>query len=237
MTGVLHEVFEQLELLVGQIERVAVQAGRIAVDVHHQIAAAQQTVLLVAQGRRVELLHGVGSHRLAFAGQPQPSLHLGGRRGGQHHVRDPPFGGDHGESAVGQDQDDRYGQPRGVHHQAHGFGGSQVVAGVDEQDGVLGQTHDARQIQREHAHAVRQQRQRGQHGGGVFRRSHQRQIRHLLLLRSFPRHGLMERNAPFGWIVRLGYVNCGNAAQYVDTVDYIGMARNGSIIRQKRGRP
>ena len=45
----------------------------------------------------------------------------------------------------------------------------------------------------------------------------------------------MERNVPFGWIVRLGYVNCGNAAQYVDTVDYIEWQGTVRLSDRKEG--
>ena len=174
----LHQILEQLELLVRQVDRMAVQTGRIAIRIHHQIAGTDQTILvlhalLARTGRRVD-------RRVAtFGNQAQTPLHLGGGRRSHHHIGNAPLRIDHGEAALGENEHDRRGQSRRVNQTAQRFGGGQVVTRIKEKNGVLRHLHQARRIHRQNAHAVGQQRQRGKNGGRVASERHKRKIRHV----------------------------------------------------------
>src|SRR5262249_8061535 len=79
---VLRKVLEQLELLVGEVERAAAQAGRVGRLVDDELTELQRTV--AAAGR-------VGT---AALDQAQPRVHLGGPRGRQQDLVHTPFGVD-----------------------------------------------------------------------------------------------------------------------------------------------
>ena len=174
----LHQILEQLELLVRQVDRMAVQTGRIAIRIHHQIAGTDQTILvlhalLARTGRRVD-------RRVAtFGNQAQTPLHLGGGRRSHHHIGNAPLRIDHGEAALGENEHDRRGQSRRVNQTAQRFGGGQVVTRIKKQNGVLWHLHQAGRIHRQHAHAVGKQRQRGENGSWIASERHKRKIRHV----------------------------------------------------------
>ncbi len=175
--GMLHQVFEQFEFLVRQIDRMPVQAGRIAIGVNHQIAGADETVLvlnadLIGTRRRADRIVAALRH------QSQPSLDLGRRGGGHHHVGDAPLRIDDGESAFGQNQHDRRGKPGGVDQTAQRFRRGQIIARIEEKYGVFRHFHETRRIHRQHAHTVGKQSQGRKDGCRVICERHKRQIRH-----------------------------------------------------------
>ncbi len=122
--GVLGEVLQELELLVGEVEGATAQAGGVGGVVDDELAQHQRTV-----GAR-----GVGGP--AGAQQAQAGVHLGGARAGQQHLVDAPLEGDGDEAALGEDGDHGDVEPRGAEQAAQAAGGGEVVAGVD-QHGVV----------------------------------------------------------------------------------------------------
>ena len=174
----LHQILEQLELLVRQVDRMAMQAGRITVGIHHQIAGTDQAILVLhallagASGR-------AGRRIAPFGHQTQTPLHFGGGSGGHHHIGDAPLRIHHGETTLGENQHDRRGQSGRVNQAAQRFRGGQIVTRIKEKNGVLRHLHQARRIHRQNAHAVGQQRQRGKNGGRVASERHKRKIRHV----------------------------------------------------------
>ena len=73
----LHKILEQLEFLVGKVDRMAAQACRIAIGVHDQIAGTDETVLVLYAGFGGS---GCGSRRsvATFRHQTQAPLDLAG---------------------------------------------------------------------------------------------------------------------------------------------------------------
>ena len=127
----LHQVFEQFEFLVGQIDRDATQVRGVAVGVHDQLARADQSVLLrVGLLRRAICGHSVGV--AALRDKAQTSFHLGGRGARHDHIAHTPLRIDHGEASLGQDEQDRRGQAGGVDHAAQRLRVRQVVAAVEQ---------------------------------------------------------------------------------------------------------
>ena len=177
----LHQVFEQFEFLVGQVDRDAAQVRGVAVGVHDQLARADQSVLLrVGLLRRAICGHSVGV--AALRDKAQTSFHLGGRGARHDHIAHTPLRIDHGEASLGQDEQDRRGQAGSVDHAAQRLRVRQVVAAVEQQDRLFGHLHQARRVHRQHAHTVRQQRERRQHGRRVGGSGHQGQIHHVIPL-------------------------------------------------------
>ena len=154
------------------------QAGRITVGIHHQIAGTDQAILVLhallagASGR-------AGRRIAPFGHQTQTPLHFGGGSGGHHHIGDAPLRIDHGEAALGENEHDRRGQSRRVNQPAQRFGGGQVVTRIKKQNGVLRHLRQAGRIHRQHAHAVGKQRQRGENGSWIASERHKRKIRHV----------------------------------------------------------
>src|SRR4051812_21689134 len=91
--GVLRQVFQELELLKGQVQRRAVDPRRVAGFVDND---AGRTDLA---GRVVLLRNRPGD------GQPDPGLHFGGAGGIEDDVVNSPRRGYRGHAAFGQDQD------------------------------------------------------------------------------------------------------------------------------------
>ena len=91
------------------------------------------------------------------AGEPDPGVDLGraGRR--QDDVVDAPVGGDGGQAALGDDQDDRNLDAGVLDQPAQPADGREVVAPVDEQDVALGSLEQHGHLGRQHPHPVRQQ--------------------------------------------------------------------------------
>ncbi|MPM34156.1 hypothetical protein SDC9_80738 [bioreactor metagenome] len=140
--GVLQQVLQQLELGVGEIQRLAVDRRRVAGVVDGHAARGDH---LVAADRR--------GH------QAQPRLELGRPGAGQHEVVEPPVGGQGGQPALRGDQQDRGVSAAGPDHPGQGAGRGEGRGGVDE-DHVrqLGVQEDGR-LERRQGDLVGQQGQ------------------------------------------------------------------------------
>ena len=74
--GMLHQILQQFEFLVRQIDGPAVQRCRVAVGIHHEIAG---TDLAILGALRIVRGAGARDRRIAaFRHQSQAPLHLGG---------------------------------------------------------------------------------------------------------------------------------------------------------------
>ena len=71
-------------------------------------------------------------------GQPEPGLHLGGAGGVEDDVVDAPVAGDAGQTALGDDDDQRDRDARGADDPAQRLGHRELAAGVDDDDVGLG---------------------------------------------------------------------------------------------------
>ena len=141
----LHQILQQFEFLVRQIDGPAVQRCRVAVGIHHEIAG---TDLAILGALRIDRGAGARDRRIAaFRHQSQAPLHIG----------DAPLRVDDGEPALGEDQHDRRGQTGSVNQPAQRLRRGEVIPGVEEEHGVLRHLHQACGVHRQHAHAVGQQ--------------------------------------------------------------------------------
>ena len=96
---VLGEVLEQLELLVGEVERAAAELGRVAVLVDDQLAGLGDAA--------VGAVGGGGGGQPAGGGPLQPGVDLGGAGGVEQDVVDAPVGRQRDQAALGEDGDQR----------------------------------------------------------------------------------------------------------------------------------
>ena len=155
--GVLDQVLEEFELLVCQIDGASMQGGGIAVGVHNEVAGANLAIFHRGGGFGGRTgCCGCGSVA-ALGDQSQSALDFGRGSGGDHHIRNAPLGVDHGEAAFGQHQHDWRGQAGSVDEAAQGFGGRQIIACIQKQNGVLRHLHQAGCIHRQYADAMRKQ--------------------------------------------------------------------------------
>ena len=138
---------------------MAMQAGRITVGIHHQIAGTDQAILVLhALTRRCQRPRWPAQLPRSDT-KTQTPLHFGRGSGGHHHVGDAPLRIDHGEATLGENEHDRRGQSRRVNQPAQRFRGGQIVTRIKKKNGVLRHLHQACRIHRQHAHAVGKQRQ------------------------------------------------------------------------------
>ena len=123
---VLGQELQQLELLVGEVERAALQAGGVGRLVDGQIADVD-----VIERRR----GGLGP---PLDGQPQPGFELGRAGGVEHDVVDGPVGREGDQAALGQHGDDRHRQLDRGQHPGERARGGQVAAGVEQHQVAAG---------------------------------------------------------------------------------------------------
>ena len=148
--GVLGQVLEEFELLVGQIEDPAPQPHAVGRLVDDQLPGRDRRVL--------------GLDLLAPPdGQPEAGLHLGGSGRVEEGVVDAPVRRQGRQTALGDD-DEQWGRQSGrVEHAAQGLGLGEFAAGVDEDEVRLRSIHQRAGLGREDANMVTQQAQRGEH--------------------------------------------------------------------------
>jgi len=181
-TGVLREVLEEFELLVGQFERPLLQPRGVGRLVDDELADPQFGVDLsrtaVPRGR-----------------QPEPGVHLGGAGGGQQDVVSAPLGTHRDQAAFTDYGDDRGGAfvLAGAFEQAaQAFRGREIGARVQEDDVAMTGVQQGCHLGRTYTHGVRKEVERGQYRGRVsFRRKHQKVQAHRHTALSFRRleHG------------------------------------------------
>src|SRR4051794_6749963 len=163
---VLGEVLQELELLVGEVQRAPAQLGGVAVLVDHQLAGLRDAaVAAVGRGRRGQPAGG---------GPLQTGVDLGRAGGVQEDVVDTPVGRQCHQAALGQDGDQRGGHAGGGQQPAQRPRLDEIVAGVDEDDVPGVAVEKAGQLGGHDAHLVGQQPQRGEHlGRGLSCRGHE----------------------------------------------------------------
>ena len=154
---VLGQVLQQLELLVGEVERAAAQLGGVAVLVDDELAGLGDAAVGAVRGCR--------GGQPAGGGPLQPGVDLGRAGGVEQDVVDAPVGRQRDQPALGQDGDQRGGDAGGGEQAAQRAGLDEVVAGVDEDDVPGVAVEQAGQLGGDHAHLVAEQPQRGQHLG------------------------------------------------------------------------
>jgi hypothetical protein len=167
---VLGEVLQQLELLVGQVERAPADLGGVGGLVDDDVTGAD------LGGDRLERL--VGDQR-APDGQPQPGLDLGRTRGDDEDVVHAPLGGDRRQAALGQHQQQGSGHAGGAQQPAQRSGRRELAASVDEDDVGRRGLDQGGGLGGQHAHLVPEQAEGGQDlgaGGEVV--GQEQQTRH-----------------------------------------------------------
>ena len=153
--GMLGQELDQLELLERQLEVALADPGDVRRLVDRQAPAAH------------DRLPGRGGDREGdlSAGEPDPGIDLGRSGRGQDDVVDAPVGGDRGQAALGDDEDDRHLDPGVLDQPAQPAHRREVVAPVDEQDVALGSLEQHGHLGRQDPHPVRQQLEGRQHVG------------------------------------------------------------------------
>ena len=177
---VLGEVLQELELLVGQVEGAAADAGGVGGVVDDDLAAVDHV------GGRVV---GRGGARAADR-EADPGVELGRAAGVEDDVVHAPVVGDDGEAALGDDEQDRGVGAGGADQPAQVAGRGEVLAPVDEDEVGLGRVEQRAALGRDDLHGVRQQREPGEHlGGGLQGAREQQQCAHrgALLVRGISR--------------------------------------------------
>ncbi|CAM5643041.1 hypothetical protein SVIOM74S_04006 [Streptomyces violarus] len=149
--GVLREVLQELELLEGEVEDAALELGGVRRLVDRQVAVA-------------DLHRGVvADDLLAAHGQPQPGLDLGGAGGVEQDVVDAPVGGDGGEAALRDDEDERAAGAGRAEQLTQAADLRQVAAAVDEDDVGAGGVDEGGALRGGHPHVVQEQAEGGEH--------------------------------------------------------------------------
>ena len=111
--------------------------------------------------------------------EPQPGVDLGGSGAVEDDVVDAPLAGQPGQAALGEDGDQRAGQPGRPQHAAQGLGLRQLGAGVDEDDLASGCVDQRRGLGRQDPHLVAEQAQSRQDlGAGSQRVGQQQEVDH-----------------------------------------------------------
>ncbi|CFR89213.1 Uncharacterised protein [Mycobacterium tuberculosis] len=149
--GMLRQVFQQLELFVGEIQRAATQPGGVGAFVDHQLAQAH-----LAQTLLVSQISAPANH------QPQSGVDLSGPGAEQQDLVQPPVSADRHQPAFAHHRQYRD-RPAGRAQQAaQASPGRQVVARVDEHSVCVSRLQQRRRLGRRRPHGVGQQRQRRQ---------------------------------------------------------------------------
>jgi len=151
---VLSQVLQQLELLVGEVERAAAELGGVAVLVDDELAGLGHAALGTVGGR--------GGGHPPGGGPLQPGVDLGGTGGVQHDVVDTPVCRQRDQSALGEHRDQRGGDPGGGEQGAQRAGRHEVVAGVDQDDVTAVTVEQAGQLRGDDAHLVGEQAEGGE---------------------------------------------------------------------------
>ena len=184
--GVLGEVLEELELLVGEVERAAADARGVGRVVDDDLAPVDHV------GGRV--VRGLGAG--AADREPDPGLELGRTAGVQHHVVHAPVVGDDRETALGDDEEDRRVGTGRADQPAEVARGGEVLATVDEDEVGRRSVEQRTALGGQDLHGVREERQSREHlGRGLERTSQQQECTHgadLLARRS------MRKDIPHG---------------------------------------
>src|SRR5690606_23935623 len=150
--AVLHEVLEQLELLVGEVQRLPAGPHRPAVLVDDDVGDGDRATSLRRAGRRRRPVHR----------PPQPGLGLGRPGRGEEEVVDRPLVVEHGDPALGEHREEREVELHRRHGAGRGAGLDQLGGGVDEDDvGHPGQQRGG--VQPEDRHPVPEEVEGRQH--------------------------------------------------------------------------
>src|SRR5829696_4624890 len=139
---------QQLELLVGQVERPAAQADLVGDGVDDQVADPDGGV-------------GVGRHR-PLGEQPDPGLDLGRAGRGEDEVGGAPVALEPGQAGLGHDDQDGQVVAAAAQAAAEGLGAGQVAGGVDHDQLPGHGGGEAGLVQRQGGHRVGQVLQGGE---------------------------------------------------------------------------
>ena len=149
--GVLREVLQQLEFLVGQVQRAATQPRGVGPLVDHQFA----------QGDLARTLLG-GRAGLAAGQQSQSGVQFGRADTRQQDLVEPPFHVHRHQSALGEHGHHRNRPAGGSQQPAQRARCRQVGAGIDDRHVRITRLQQRRHLRRRRTHGMRQQRQRRQ---------------------------------------------------------------------------
>jgi hypothetical protein len=146
---VLSEELQQLELLVREVERTALQLGRVGIGIDRELTGADQSAA-----------HGGGVGEPAD-GQPQPGFGLGRACAGEDDVVDTPVGVERDQPGFGYYRDEGNAQPGRVQHPAGGAGLGQLGPGIDDHNVGAGPGEQGADVPGCGPHGMRKQVERG----------------------------------------------------------------------------
>src|SRR5439155_434984 len=163
--GVLGEELEQLELLVGEVERTTLELGGVGVRVDGQLAGLDQPAGAAGAG--------LGE---PADGDPQPGLDLGRAGDGEDHVVDAPVGVHRDQAGLGEHGEQRHAEAGRAEHPAGGAGVGELGAGVHQDDVGAGAGDEHADVARRGTHRVGQEVECAEHRLARGRRSQQQDL-------------------------------------------------------------